>query len=242
MIVTMRSSGKRAWFVFLLRRALVVIASLALMACTSTSGDPVKPLPEEGGGGDGGGAEVDYPEGPFGTVAGATIPNYVFPGYARPAEGLGEGARVDLTMADFYNPTGDAVFEEGSPYGAGTPKPTALMLNVSALWCGPCKEEAKDVLPGEYSKLGPKGLEILVVIVDGADQGVLATFDDLELWIGAFGVNYPAGIDPKGQMGAVFDANSFPGNMIIDTSTMRIVEVIAGKPGDSFWVKIDDLL
>lgn len=228
-----------AWL--LLRRVVVVIASLGLMACTSSSGEPVKPLPEGQGGG-GGGTTLDYPDGPYGTVAGAIIPNYVFPGYARPAEGFGEEKRVDLTISDFYNPTGEGVFEQDSPYGEGSAKPKALMLNVSALWCGPCKEEAKEVLPEEYSKHSPNGLEILVVIVDGAEQGVVASFDDLELWIDAFSVNYPAATDPKVQMGAVFDANSFPGNMIIDTTTMRIVEVIAGKPGDSFWLKIDDLL
>jgi len=237
----MRSLGKNVSALLWLRRIVVLIASLGLMACTSSSGEPVKPL-AEGQGGGGGGAALDYPEGPYGTVAGATIPNYGFPGYARPAEGVGEDKRIDLAISDFYNPTGDGVFEAGSPYGEGTAKPKALMLNVSALWCGPCKEEAKDVLPEEYSKYGPNGLEILVVIVDGAEQGVVATFDDLELWIDAFSVDYPAGIDPTAQLGAVFDANSFPGNMIIDTTTMRIVEVIAGKPGDSFWLKLEDLL
>jgi hypothetical protein len=226
------------------RRLALLVALLGLVACTSSSGDPVTPLPETGAGagGSGGGLVLDYPEGPYGTVVGQTLTNFTFPGYTRPAEGTGEEKRRDIAMADFFNPTGDGVYEEGSAYGAGSPRPKALMLNVSALWCAPCKEEAKYLLPEKYAELGPKGMELLVIIVDGNEQGVTGTFDDLELWISAFAVNYPAAIDPFGQLGAVFDPNSFPGNMIVDTRTMRIVEVIAGKPGDSFWLKSEDLL
>ena len=31
---------------------------------------------------------------------------------------------------------------EGSLYGEGKPRPRALLINVAAVWCGPCNEEA----------------------------------------------------------------------------------------------------
>ena len=192
------------------------------------------PLPEDGAGCGEDGATTVYPHGPCGTVAGATVPNYVFTGYARPGEEMGEAYRGFVSLADFYNPSGDGLFEAGSPYGEGSPKPRALMVNKSALWCLPCQDEARRVLPEMRAEFGPKGLQILVAIIAGVDPGVEGNFDDLDLWIESFDVNYLAVIDPHGHLGAIFDSNAFPGNMIIDTTTMRIIEVVGGEPGDSF--------
>ena len=38
---------------------------------------------------------------------------------------------------------------------------------------------------------------------------------------------------------ALFDANAYPANMIIDTRTMRIVAVVAGVPDEAYWGKFE---
>lgn len=220
------------------RRVFGAALALSLTACVSGSGAPPTPLPGSGSndGGDG------YPEGPYGTSVGAVIANMDFNGYARPADGLGESKQITIQLADFYNPEGDGVYPEGSPYGAGTPLPLGVMLNVGAGWCGPCKDEAQNLLPGEYAKFHPQGMELLAIIAEGQVQGVPATFDDLHLWIQAFGVDYPVAIDPAGNAGTLFDASAFPGNLIIDTRDMSIIEVVSGIPGESFWSKLEQTI
>ncbi len=210
------------------------VATMVLMACTSGSGAPLQPLKDSGGEL----VEGDYPEGPKGTQIGSTIENYVFRGYVNPRLGLGEANQRDIKLGDFYNPTGEATYGTEGLREEGAPLPTALFINVSAVWCGPCKEEGQTTLPETYAELAPAGLELLMVLSDSAAVGAPADFSDLDNWCTAFDVGYPAVIDPAIQLGGLFDQSQYPANMIIDTRTMSIVEVVSGIPGDSFHTKL----
>ena len=55
-------------------------------------------------------------------------------------------------------------------------------------------------------------------------------------------MNYPATFDPQYKLSALFDADAFPANMIINTRTMEIVQVIAGSPDAAFWTKFEKVL
>jgi hypothetical protein len=146
-----------------------------------------------------------------------------------------------VQLADFYNPTGEEKFPAGSPYGEG-PKPRALLVNVSALWCAPCKEEARSTLPARYAELGPLGAEFFVVLAEGGQPGSTVTWSNLLSWTDAFHLNYPAAIDPNGHLGALFPASAYPANMIVDTRTMKIAYVVTGAPDEAFWSGFRSLL
>jgi hypothetical protein len=232
---TLRWLGCYDWGV-MQPRAVVPFVVLAL-GCNSGSGSPVAPLPGSGVDGTSG-----YPEGPYGPGVGQIIEPYVLPGYPRPQEASDEGARIELSLAEFYNPTGDATYAAGSPFEEGAPKPLALIINVSAVWCAPCKLEAEQLLPEEYARIKPLGGELMLVLADSGTPGEPASFEDLENWVNAFPVTYPATIDPSYQLGALFDTSSYPANFLVDTRTMTIVEVVKGIPGDSFWAEVDALI
>jgi hypothetical protein len=220
-----------------MRQWLAATAVLLLAACTSSSGDPAAPLPGSGSIGDG-----EYPDEPYSTTnVGAVMENLTFPGYARPADGIGASAQVAIALADFYNPTGDGVFDVGSPFGEGEPKPRALIINIAGLWCAPCKFEAAEVLPQEYAALQPRGLELIGLLADTATPGEPATFKELDAWVTAFDSPYPSVIDPPYRLAAPF-GQSFPVNYIIDPTTMTIVDVVKGLPQESFWSQVDQLL
>ena len=69
-----------------------------------------------------------------------------------------------------------------------------------------------------------------------ADQG------DLDYWTNAYKIDYPSAIDPSYKLSALFEADAFPANLIIDTRTMRIVEVVSGVPDESFWSTFEEAL
>jgi hypothetical protein len=218
-------------------RLILPLAASLVAGCQSGSGDPPEPL-------DGSGIDVEegYPEPPYGTTIGSVIQSFSFEGYVNPATGIGADALVTIELAQLHNPTGEGLYGEGSPFGEGNPLPKALMVNVSAVWCGPCKEEAATILPAEYDALAPRGMELVSVLTDSLEPGVPATVGDLDGWVTLFGSDYPSVIDPDYQMGTLFDTSQYPGNFIIDTRTMTIVEVLVGKPGASFFDKLDELL
>ena len=212
--------------------------ALVSTGCSVGSGAPVQPIP-------GSGDEIldqEYPVEDIGSAVGMVIKNYQFESYVNPAIETGEDAQTLLSMGDFFNPTGDGVYGEDTPFEAGTKKPRALVINAGAVWCGPCKEEAANELPKHFDELAPKGMQLLFILFDSKKPGEAATFADLDNWTGAFDVRYPAGIDPKRHMADIGDPSQFPFNVIIDTRTMRIVEFVTGIPPASFWGQVEDVV
>jgi hypothetical protein len=181
-----------------------------------------------------GSAAIEYVAGPYGMGTNSTIPNLEFVGFPNAMADTSEMKIIQL--AHFYNPTGTDVFPEGSPYGAGEPKPKALLMVVSSVWCGPCNEEADLILPGKYAKYQPQGGEFLTLLADGPTSGVPAEPKNLFLWDTKYDVDYPSAIDP----GTKVLVDAYPTNFIIRTKDMRIMRI--GSPDAAFWAKFEDVL
>jgi hypothetical protein len=215
-----------------------LVGAIALVGCGSTGNgggeDQLAPAFPDGTG-QAGHSELTYPGGPYGVGKGSIIANYKFVGYANAMKV--SDALQPLQLAEFYNPTGAGVYEAGSVMEVGAAKPKALLIDVASVWCGPCNYEADQVLPGLHQKYKPQGGEFLLQLADGGTPGKAATPKNLFNWTQKYDVDYPATIDPTYKLSALFDQDAFPTNMIINTTTMEIVEVIAGAPeeGSSFW-------
>lgn len=202
------------------------------------------------------GGVLPYAPGPYGISKGSTIDNYKFLGF--PNSMLNREDMKPIQLADFYNPhahdpnyapadaaTDDRLFPPGSPHNVGdvqSPKPKVLLIDVSSSWCPPCQEEAKNVLPGRYLKYKPRGGEFLLQLADGPEPGTAAEPYDLKVWTKKYKIDYPSTIDPSYKLSALFDADAFPANLLIDTTTMKIVDVVAGEPDAKFWSKYEALL
>jgi hypothetical protein len=234
-----------------LRRVCVgLLAVTGLVGCAESEsgagggneegGDPVPTPTFPEGTGQPAATAALYPDGPYGIQTGSVIYNYQFVGFINAAE-FREGMQL-IALADFYNPTGAEVFPADSRYGANKPKPKALLINVSSVWCGPCNYEAAEVLPGEYAKYKPLGGEFLLQLADGPDPSTPADPADLDRWTRRYRVDYPAAIDPSYKLGKFFSADAYPANMIVSTKDMKIVEVIAGTPDEAFWRKFEGIL
>lgn len=163
-----------------------------------------------------------YPSGPFGTTKGSVIRNYSLIGMPSPDDST---AAVSMALQDFYDPTGEGVYPEGSPYSEG-PLPKALLITLGATWCGPCKEEAENVLPQLHASLRPTGAQFLFVLVEG-DPGSPATEANLSAWVNAFDSSWPQAIDPSQDFRSAY-GTSFPINLVVDPKTMTIVELRTG--------------
>lgn len=196
--------------------------------------------PEFQGGGQAAQAKLEYPAGPYGIDKQSIIENYKFVGYANSMVSI--DALQPIELAEFYNPTGDATFGPGSVFGEGNPKPKGLVINVGSVWCPPCNQEAATVLPGEYAHYKPLGGEILFQLADGPTPGTPAKLMHLSSWVKKYQVNYPAVLDPSYRLNELFAENAYPANLMVRTSDMRIVEVVAGIPQAGFWSKFDQLL
>jgi hypothetical protein len=182
-----------------------------------------------------------YPGGPYGTEIGSTIANAQLAGYADAARSA--ASLQTLFLADFYNPHAfeptyhpmdleqdDRFMPTASSYAmAGKRKPTVLLIQVAATWCGPCNHEAKTILPQKHREYARCGGEFLLDLHDSTTAGTPATADDLRRWTTRYRVDYPSAIAPAGEPDPFLLVDEFPNNIIIDTTTMRIIDVVGGE-------------
>lgn len=227
------------------------VLSLAALGCTAQTEEPIGPVGEFADGQ--GQLATDLPDYPnradWGLDVENVIPDWSFIGYANAEDPNLSGMQL-IRLSDFYNPHGydyadcvkggatdcatkfpDAVFPKGSPWGEGQPKPRALSIGQSAVWCGPCNIEAKSILPGKAAKYQPLGGQFFVGLVDGPKPGSSATYLDITNWTKKYNVPYPLVTDPNGFLPQLFPP-SLPSNAVIRTYDMRILLVAAGAPED----------
>lgn len=191
----------------MIRHIIALGGCIALAACSSyrTEGEIPGCVEVEAG--------VDYPPCPYGTTVGDVVANATFEGFAS-HDRVGEGLQT-ISFADFYDPDGNG--------------PSLLFVNAGAVWCAPCKEEARE-LPHIWERLHDK-VAFLAVVYEGKPN-VTATEKELASWVKSFKTPFFTAIDPDGQILAYFDKSSPPYSMVIDTRTMRIVGQVVGKPDD----------
>jgi hypothetical protein len=196
---------------------------------------------------------ASYPMSSGLVARGSIIPDFTFKGFIDPQ--MKNTALQTIHLSDFYNPhagstsyqpldsaTDDRLFPPGSPYGAGTKKPTALLIDIASVWCGPCNQEAKSVLNGLYAKYKPCGGEFLFQLAEGAAPGTPVTVQLLRAWVSQYHVAYPAISDPGKQLLPLYSADSFPDSAIVDTHTMEIIDVVSGLADTTFWTTFEGLL
>lgn len=238
-LIPRMSSSTNTRCASILPAVVVGLATIFATACDDATQAP--PFPE-GQGQAPPGSGVEYAPGPYGIERGSTISNFKFVGFPNPSADKNEAFEIQL--ADFYNPTGDGVFPEGSPLGEGEPKPQVVLMNISALWCQPCQLEAEKLLPGNFDEYSPHGVQFLLVLVDGPNQGVPATQNHLVAWTNKYETRWPATIDPAYTLGSLFKGGAFPVNIVLDTRTMKIVEAVAGLPEEEgpLFEALDDLI
>jgi hypothetical protein len=222
-----------------------LLVSLVVLGLSACGGQPTpvegEQAPEFEGGGQLGNGEVGeslYP-GPYGINKGSVVPNYQFYGYPRAS--LDKTVLQRIELAHFYNPTGTEVYPDGSPYGAGTPKPLALVLDRSAIWCGPCNTEAKVDIPANRLKYAPKA-EFFVVLDDGPVPGNAAKESELNAWATKYKLDYPSAIDPNQTLSSIVGVDAYPGNVIVRTRDMKIIDWVPGVPPSSFWDTLEKVI
>lgn len=160
-----------------------------------------------------------YPDGPYGLNLNNIFPNVKLSGYRDGAAGTMEW--TELSMQDYYDPTG-----ERGIY--------AILVIVSAEWCGPCKEEAKD-LPGFYTNIyQPRGARFLTAMIENA-SGKPADKAVVDRWVKTYKTNFDIAADPEGStMLPKTDPKwGIPRNYIVDPRTMKIVRVNSGTNPDA---------
>lgn len=167
-----------------------------------------------------------YPCGPYGLTAGSVIENHQFDGFTDPQEHckpnqqkvLDTSKTVKLALKDWYR--GDS--------SCPTQKKKLLWILGSASWCGICKKEIAQVQAAYSAGQVDARVGFINVVIDGLNVGAPPTEAVTKSWATANNLTFPVARDATRSLAKYFSTSSFPLNVLVDTSNMKIYFVQNG--------------
>ena len=149
-----------------------------------------------------------YPVGPYGTSIGKTVsPNLSWPGFRD------DGTPGQIGIADYFDCDGSRGVN-------------ALLVIVSAVWCGACQQEASQ-LNGIVSGWNGKGIRVLTLIIETA-TGAPATQNTAQQWRDTFqATGWSVAADPQFSF-QTSGSNGLPIAVVIDPRTMKVSSRVSG--------------
>lgn len=129
--------------------------------------------------------------------------------------------------------------QTGKTFTLKSLKGKVILLNFSAMWCGPCRNEASHLME-LYNTYKERGLEIVQCIFQDED-GNPADLDDIGRWLATFGITFRVLQDPDYSTVNSYSVSSIPLNILIGRDFI-IVYRMAGFDKAAIIQRIEDAL
>lgn len=198
------------------------------LACESCPGDDDAAV-SDAGPSDAGPTDAGcggYPCGPYGYTVGRTI--------------------EDLRLVGQSDDDGSGVLDTNDPVRAITlaelaarPGVRAIVINVFAEWCAPCRMEQPMLVT--MSQTYASDVAFLGVMQQDATY-MPPTIRAIDRWSRAYSVAYPLAADPVNALGPYVVEGAYPTTMIVRTRDMQIVWREAGAVTSDLGTQLDALL
>ncbi|MDR3122900.1 MAG: TlpA family protein disulfide reductase [Treponema sp.] len=101
----------------------------------------------------------------------------------------------------------------------------AVFLNFWATWCGPCRMEMPS-MEALYRRLRDRGFEILAVNVRENRKDAAAFMDEM-------GLSFPAALDGRGDIAAIYGIEAFPTTYLIDRNGGIVARLVGAIDWDA---------
>lgn len=126
------------------------------------------------------------------------------------AMGLSACGQQTQAVKNAETPTFEAVTLSGDPVSLASMRGEAVLLNVWATWCAPCRQEIPYLAELQAAEAG-NGLRVVGVSVDAAgDRAKVAEIAP------QLGITYDVWLDPNERIRGVMRYGGVPASMLID--------------------------
>lgn len=135
------------------------------------------------------------------------------------ADGTDEDDNILVNSGNIGENIGDTLksFTEtdsnGNTFSFETFKGKVILLNISAMWCGPCRSEASELME-IYNTYKGRGFEIVQCIYQD-ENAALAAQSDIQRWVNEFLLSFIVVNDTDGSLVNFFSFSGIPFNVII---------------------------
>jgi len=155
-----------------------------------------------------------YPNGPYGIDTGMIVsPDMTWQGYV-----ANSSAVSTIKMRDFFDCD-------------GTKGINAILVDTSAVWCGPCNQESSQLESVMMQQWSPLGVQVLLLLWQNISRGP-ATMADVTAWKSKYGLDMVScAVDDQFQFAHPNSSVSLPTNVLIDPRSMKIVAIGKGYGG-----------
>lgn len=133
-------------------------------------------------------------------------------GLAAAACGGNERAPAATLAVGAAAPAYAAFTMDGTPVALADLKGEAVLLNVWATWCKPCREEIP-ALDSLHREFGPRGFRVVGVSID-----VITDTTQIAGFARELGASYDLWLDPDDKVSTTFRAIGVPSTALIDRS------------------------
>ena len=116
-----------------------------------------------------------------------------------------------------------------------------MVVDVSTMWCGPCRELAEDV-EETAEHYADDNVTYVTILTEDQDRNEPVVADLVE-WADYYGITQPVLMDPKAfYSGSSLDGGAYPAIMVVDRS-MTVRARITSQPSDAkIRAAIDEIL
>jgi cytochrome c biogenesis protein CcmG/thiol:disulfide interchange protein DsbE len=137
--------------------------------------------------------------------------------------GTSISGRVPAPQKGFMAPDFSLATPSGENYTLSKFKGKAVLVNIWATWCPPCRAEMPTIQK-LYQEYRGQGLVVLAVNSTIQDYPL-----DIVPFVTQYGLTFPILLDEQGELGPKYNLASLPSSFFVDR-TGAIAEVVIGGP------------
>ncbi len=137
--------------------------------------------------------------------------------------GASTGGRIPAPQRGFLAPDFSLLDPKGNKYDLTSLRGKAVVLNVWATWCPPCRAEMPEI-EKYYKQHQSQGLVVLAVNATNQDYPL-----NIVPFVQEYNLTFPILLDETGQVGRDYQVQSLPSTYFINRDG-TIAEVVIGGP------------
>jgi cytochrome c biogenesis protein CcmG, thiol:disulfide interchange protein DsbE len=137
--------------------------------------------------------------------------------------GVSTAGRIPAPQKGFAAPDFSLADPKGKEFSLGRLQGQAVLVNVWATWCPPCRQEMSTI-EGYYRQYRDKGLVVLGVNATSQDDPL-----NIAPFIQEYNLTFPTLLDEVGDVSRKYQVRSLPSSFFINRDG-TIAEVVIGGP------------
>ena len=107
---------------------------------------------------------------------------------------------------------------DGTDFTLSQQKGKVIFLNFWATWCPPCRDEMPS-MEALYQRFKDSGLEIIAV-------NLRESSNDVNAFMNQYKLTFPAALDSRGSVGAMYNVRAIPTTYIIDRRGLIVGQLV----------------